>query len=55
MKQKKFPLLIKDRVSNGTESYVEYFRKVNKTFMDEMAIYSAQSGLQTLEVLNHGN
>lgn len=48
------PLMIEDRGGNGTESYVEYLRKVHKRVMDKMANDSAQSGLQTWEMLNHG-
>lgn len=39
------PLMIEDRGSNDTESYVEYLRKVHKRFMDTLAIYSAHSRL----------
>lgn len=49
------PLLVEDRGgSGGSDSYVEYLRKVHKRVMDKMANDSAQSGLQTWEMLNHG-
>lgn len=47
------PLLIEDRRS-GTHSYVEYLRHIHKRVMDKMANDSAQSDMQTWEMLNHG-
>ena len=48
------PLLVEDRAGNGTHSYVEYLRHVHKRVMDKMANDSAQSDMQTWEMLNHG-
>lgn len=47
------PLLVEDRGS-GTHSYVEYLRHIHKRVMDKMANDSAQSDMQTWEMLNHG-
>lgn len=48
------PLLVEDRASNGTHSYVEYLRHVHKRVMDKLANESAQNDMQTWEMLNHG-
>lgn len=48
------PLLVEDRAGGGTHSYVEYLRHVHKRVMDKMASDSAQSDMQTWEMLNHG-
>lgn len=47
------PLLVEDR-SAGTHSYVEYLRHVHKRVMEKMANDTAQSDMQTWEMLNHG-
>lgn len=48
------PMLIEDRGSTGTHSYVEYLRTIHKRVMEKMMKDSAQSDLQTWEMLNHG-
>lgn len=47
------PLLVEDR-GTGPYSYVEYLKHIHKRVMDKMANDSAQSDMQTWEMLNHG-
>lgn len=48
------PLLIEDRGSGGSHSYVEYLRAIHKEVMEKTSNDSAQSDLATWEMLNHG-
>lgn len=47
------PLLVEDQGSSQY-SYVSYLRQIHKRVMDKMSNDSAQSDLQTWEMLNHG-
>ncbi|CAN8063252.1 unnamed protein product [Agarophyton chilense] len=47
------PLLVEDQ-GTGPFSYVNYLRQIHRRVMDRMSNDSAQSDLQTWEMLNHG-
>jgi hypothetical protein len=48
------PLLVEDKPLGGGFSYMEFLRHVHKRVMDKLANESAQSEMQTWEMLNHG-
>lgn len=48
------PMLVEDRGSSIVQSYVEYLKTIHRQVMRKMANDSAQSDLQTWEMLNHG-
>lgn len=48
------PMLVEDRGSSVVQSYVEYLKTIHRRVMNKMANDSAQSDLQTWEMLNHG-